>query len=159
MGLLNLFKLEKLKIKVYEKRRRMGGPKATIEVMFNPESYSFSYDNVFTGKQSINSSGKPAVFSVTKPSELSLKLIFDGTGVSEYGITNIKGGKKDVYARVQEFLKMTSTMNGNTHEPNFLKVEWGRMHFKCRLQKVDINYTLFDSGGVPLRAELDTVFI
>lgn len=161
MGLINLFKLEKLKIFVYNKVDRVGLHK-TFEVMFNPESYSLSYENVYSKKQGINTSGRTEKYSLSKPSKLSLKLIIDGTGVSYMGITDLVKmikGKNDVYKSVQEFLTLTFHMDGKIHEPKYLKVTWGDLEFDCRLQKVDVNYTLFDKGGKPLRAELDTEFI
>ncbi len=161
MGLLNLFKLEKLKVQVFSTRERLGKPasKDIFEVMFNPESYSQSFENVFSSSQGINTSGREARYSLSKPSNLSLKLIIDGTGVSNYGAENLLSGIKDVYKEVQRFLELTSYMDGDIHEPKFLIVEWGKLNFKCRLKSVTVNYTLFDSAGLPLRAELNTVFV
>ena len=50
-------------------------------------------------------------------------------------------------------------MDGTIHEPKFLKIAWGDLIFDCRLQSVQVNYTLFNRSGQPIRAELDTVFI
>lgn len=162
MALLNLFKLEKLKILVYGNARRIGLPKSTFEVMFNPESYSLSYENKFSEKQAINSTGKKGTYSLSKPASLELKIILDGTGVSFMGASDllqIARGKNDVYKRVQEFLNLTTMMDGKLHQPNFLVISWGEMNFKCRLETVEITYTLFDKSGKPLRAELDTKFV
>lgn len=162
MGLLNLFKLEKLKILVYRSRSRRGFPKSTFEVMFNPESYSFTYENIFTEKQAINSTGKSGIYSLSKPASLKLKIILDGTGVSYMGVTDliqVARGQNDVYKRVQEFLDLTTLMDGKLHQPNFLVISWGSMNFKCRLESVEVAYTLFDKSGKPLRAELDCSFV
>ena len=158
MGLLNLFKLEKLKLEVYGNRLRIGLPKETIKVMFNPESYSLSYKNEFSEVQAINSSAKTNKYILSKPENLSLKIIIDGTGVSEQGISTILT-KKDVYAEVQQFLNTAAKMDGNIHEPRFLRIAWGKLRFDCRLETVTVNYTLFDQSGNPLRAELDTSFV
>ncbi|GGH06751.1 CIS tube protein [Mucilaginibacter phyllosphaerae] len=158
MALISLNKLEKLKIKVYRTEERNGMPFDTFEAMFNPESYSLSYENVYSKEQGINSSGNVARYSLTKPSEISLKLILDGTGVSDYAVM-VKKADLDVSKRVKRFMELTAYMDGNIHQPKFLKVEWGTLIFKCRLQSVDITYTLFDKGGRPLRAELSTVFV
>ncbi|NET44171.1 hypothetical protein [Okeania sp. SIO2B3] len=156
----NPFKLEKLKINVYDKAARSGAPKDTFEVMFNPESYSLRYENVFQGYQGINTSGRMARYSLSKPQELSLKLILDNTGVTSMGITNLlSSGENDVYKRVQNFLKLTTEMDGNIHEPKYLKIEWGDLNFSCRLQSLEVNYTLFNRSGQPTRAELNTVFV
>ena len=125
------------------------------------------YTNIFQKKQGINTSGSSAKYALSKPQELSLKLIIDDTGVADYGLYGFAGaaligklsGKKDVYKQVQRFLKLTTEMNGEIHEPNPLKVEWGDLVFDCRLQSVNVNYTLFNRSGQPIRAELDVVFI
>jgi len=157
MGLLNLFKLEKLKLEVYGNRLRIGLPKETFKVMFNPESYSLSYENEYSQYQGIHTSAKSNKYILSKPANLSLRIIIDGTGVSEQGIITLFN-KKDVYEEVQQFLKATTEVDGNIHEPRFLKIVWGKLNFDCRLQRVTVNYTLFDQSGKPLRAELDTSF-
>lgn len=155
MGSLNLFKLEKLKIHVYSNRKRTGTPDDSFEVMFNPESYTQTYENEFSRKQGINTSGRSARYSLSKPSDLSLKIILDGTGVTEYGGVR----RMDVNKEVQQFLSLTCYMDGEIHEPKFLKIEWGDLIFKCRLKRADIRYTLFEKSGVPLRAEIDAAFM
>ncbi len=163
----NPFKLEKLKIKVYGNRLRIGLPQDTFEAMFNPESYSLKYENVYHSYQGINTSGRTAKYSLSKPQQLSLKFILDDTGVADYGPYGFAGaslvgkisGKKDVYQQVNRFLNLTTYMDGDLHEPKFLKIEWGDLIFDCRLESVDITYTLFNRSGQPIRAELDTVFI
>ncbi|NEO94689.1 MAG: hypothetical protein F6K56_32670 [Moorea sp. SIO3G5] len=164
--LKNPFKLEKLKIRVYkdEDRTQKDG---TFEVMFNPESYSLQYGNVYQKKQGINTSSRSAKYTLTKPEELSLKLILDDTGVADDGGFGFAGaslvanllGTRDVDKQVKKFLKLTFEMDGSIHEPKYLKIEWGDLIFDCRLQSVNVKYTLFNRSGKPIRAELDTVFI
>lgn len=155
----NLFKLEKLKIKAYKKETRSEFLPGAYEVMFNPESYSQTYENVFTKYQGINTSGRSAKYSLSQPSKISFKFIIDGTGVSNIGLTNIRGLKKTVTEEVKKFLEMTTELDGEIHEPRFLVISWGNLTFDCRLKSLNINYTLFDNFGVPLRAELNTTFI
>jgi len=162
INVLQLFKLEKLEIQVFSTRERTV-PSDSFKVMFNPESYTQSYENVFNALQGINTSGRSAKYSLSKPSDLSLKLILDRTGATEYGLSSLMGAlsgtSKDVSQMVQEFLELTAYMDGDIHEPKFLTIAWGNLNFKCRLKSVTVNYTLFDSGGIPLRAELDTTFV
>ena len=173
----NPFKLQKLKIHVYHPHKNNERYKGTFEVMFNPESYSLKYENTFQKTQGINTSSRAAKYSLSKPEELSVKLILDNTGVTDYSQGNkgavrgalltgyssfeqIRGRRNtDIYKKVQDFLDLTTYMNRKIHQPNFLKVEWGDLMFECRLKSVDINYTLFNRSGQPLRAELDVVFI
>lgn len=154
---LSLFKLEKLKVHVYSDQERKSEVK-TLTMMFNPESYSLDYQNVFDAKQGINTSGGDACYAMTKPSLLKLKLIIDGSGVNQFGLEQYQTPPKDVYYEVQDFLDATLIMNGATHKPGFLKLTWGDLIFKCRLETVNVTYTLFKNTGEPLRAELDCLF-
>ena len=157
---LNVFKLEKLKIKAYKSPRtvdRRGGS-GNFEAMFNPESFSRKYAIQYGRGQGLNSSDQQATYSRSEPSDLKLKLVLDGSGVSEMGILQL-GPQKKVSDRIQEFLNLTFEMNGEIHEPNYLTVEWGDLTFSCRLESVDITYTNFEHDGTPLRAELDVSLI
>lgn len=154
MGLLNLFKLEKLKIKAYKNGKRAGLPVGTFEAMFNPESFKQKFAVVYSKNQGRNSSGMKVNYDRSLPSDLNLKLVLDGTNVDKFGI-ELLFGSKTVTERVTEFLDLTFHMNGAIHQPNFLVVEWGDLIFSCRLGSVDVNYTSFDRSGLPLHAELD----
>ncbi len=167
--LKNSFKLEKLNILAYkeiihENKVIKGESIGTFEAMFNPESYSLKYENVYQKYQGINTTGRRARYSLSKPQNLSLKLILDDTGVADYGdlglaTASLVGSTKDIYQQVNHFLKLTTEMNGDIHQPNFLEIRWGNLTFDCRLQSVEVNYTLFNRSGKPIRAELNTVFI
>jgi LysM repeat protein len=160
MLLRNPFKLEKLKINVYGNRRRAGLPQQTFKVMFNPASFSMKHQNDFQKEQGIDTSGRSARYSYSRSDELTLELILDGTGVGDFGAATLLGlGAPSVAQQVDKFLDLCFYMDGTIHEPKFLNIQWGVLDFDCRLQAVDIKYTQFDKTGMPLRAELTTVFI
>ena len=161
---LNLFKLEKLRIEAYtdEKRSKPASPK-DMEVMFNPTSYKRRHAISYGGKgrRGMNSPSSPARYSYTPPSEIAFQFVLDGTGVAFMGAEQLarsiegRSVKKDV----ETFEKLCLRMNGDIHQPNFLKIVWGdHLSFSARLQTLDITYKLFDEGGDPLRAELDATF-
>jgi len=129
-----------------------------FEAMFNPESYSLSYQNMYSRKQGINTTGSQTKYGFSKPEKLSFKLILDGNKVdTHFGIRNVFS-RNDVSKKVQKFLELTTEMNGDIHQPPYLILSWGDLYFNCRLQSVNINYTQFSGSGIPLRAELDTEF-
>lgn len=150
-------KLQKLKIAAYSSAGRSGAPQGVFEAMFNPQSYSLNYVNVYQKFQGIDTDGREARYSLSKPHKLAVTLILDNTGITDYGI-ELLGGGKDVYKEVQQFLEMTCYMDEALHQPKYLKVEWGDLNFDCRLASVEIKYTLFNRSGQPLRAELNTEF-
>ena len=86
MELMNFFKLEKLRIEIYGNRRRIGLPKETLKLMFNPESYSLSYKNEYSDNQGINSSSRESRYILSSPESLSLKIIIDGTGTVDFAL-------------------------------------------------------------------------
>lgn len=154
---LNLFKLEKLKIKAFKdvgRREPIGAP---FEAMFNPASFSQRYAIAWGAKQGVGSSGPQLSYSRSKPSELTLTLVVDGTGVESMGVVALV--RKSVKDRVKTFLDVTFRYNGVIHEPNYLLVEWGSLIFSCRLSAVDIKYTAFERDGTPLRAEIEVTLI
>lgn len=166
MALDHLFKLAKLTIKAFSDVQRQTpiADKPEFEVMFNPSSFSMRYGNVFQSQQGINTSASQARYAHGRSQTLSLALIVDGTGVCDFGIEVLLGtGGKSVADQVKHFLTTCFDKNGDIHEPNYLKLQWGKgvlqEGFDCRLQTVNINYTSFDRDGAPLRAELDTTFI
>ncbi len=158
MSLLSNMKLKKLTVKAYAKKSRSGLPIGTFEAMFNPETFSQKYEIEYGKNQGLNSTNSRVDYARSKPRQLNLKLILDGTGVDEMGIMAFRA--KTVSDRVKNFLDLTFRMNGKIHEPNYLMVEWGGKEdggliFSCRLASVDVSYTSFNRDGSPLRAELD----
>lgn len=165
MALVDLFKLAKLTIWSYEdlkreKPREVLGQKS-LEVMYNPETLTTRHGSVAGGEE-------PASGASTKPlrrraQELSVKLVFDGTEVSHYGIEQL-WGIRTVSEWVELFLAFCYNLDSASHQPLFLKLMWGngiwsKWGFDCQLSSVDINYTLFDRDGSPLRADLDATFV
>lgn len=164
MPLLDKMKLQKLTIKAYKSRRRANTDFIKdFEAMFNPSSFSQEYQIQYGKHQGLNSTNQKVDYARSKPRQLKLKLILDGTGVHEMGIFQLKQ-PETVSDRVKKFLDLTFHMNGKIHEPNFLKIEWGGKEdggliFSCRLSRVTVSYTRFDRDGSPLRAELDVTLL
>ncbi len=163
MAITDRFKLEKLKIGVYADRLRAGLPQATFKVMYNPESFSMKHANAYQRLQGINTSGRTARYAHSRAEELELELFFDGTGVGDFGASTLAGlGTASVSKQVGDFLDLCFHMDGDLHEPKFLKIQWGQGELKafdCRLESVDVTYTSFDRSGAPLRAKLVTKFV
>lgn len=165
----NFLKYEKLTIKSYEEINRTGlvTPDNLFVAMFNPESYSQSYNNIYDLKQGVNTIGTSPRYGMTLPETLNLKLLLDGNGITADGIAtpslfpvlNRYVNSSNVYSKVQHFLKITNYMEGDIHEPRYLVLKWGELEFDCRLDSVNVTYTQFDESGSPLRAELDCKFI
>lgn len=148
---LDLFKLEKLKIKAFKTAKRTGSS-SEFKAMFNPTSLKRSYGIEWSGAQGINSSSREARYQRTDPAELEVTLVLDGTGVHEMG--PFLTARKTVEQRVKKFMDVAFRYDGDLHEPNYLLLEWGKLSFPCRLKTVDVTYDAFHRDGSPLRAEL-----
>lgn len=154
---VSLGKLEKLKIQAYADVARKTPKGSTFEAMINPENYTRQFQNIFSKRQGINSSGAEAEYARSLPEKLSVKIMLDGTGFNVEGLNRLIK-PVDVYTQVQQFLETTGYRDGDIHEPRHLVLSWGNFTFRCRLESVQISYSLFNSSGIPLRAELDTTF-
>jgi nucleoid-associated protein YgaU len=163
MAFPDLFKLEKLKIEAFSARTRSAADSlGTFEAMFNPTTVSQRYANRFATTRGIQGVRQVASFATVLPATLAVKLLLDGTGVDQIGLLTLFGKNKTVAERIDEFLGLCYQVNGDSHEPNFLILTWGRFSrqlqgdgFRGRLASVSISYTSFDRDGAPLRAELD----
>ena len=127
----------------------LGEPVGEFKAYFNPEEYSQVYDVEYVRQQGEGTTGSPVVFRRVKPQEYTLKLVFDGTGVS--------GEKIDVYRKIQDFFRVVG-YDGQIHRPRYLKLLWGKLQSNCVLLKATINYKIFRPDGSPLRAFLEATF-
>jgi hypothetical protein len=164
MSLLNLFKLEKLKISAFtDAARKTPADPSSMVMMFNPTTYKQSHAIAYESptKQAINTPGRPARYSYTPPGDISFQFVLDGTGVSSIGVASIASALAgdSVAKSVKKFKELCLKMNGDIHEPNFLEIQWGAFVFPGRLKTLDITYKLFDESGDPIRAELDVTFV
>jgi hypothetical protein len=155
MGIKDYGKLARLKI---VPKSGTGDP---FEVMFNPESYSQTFSTVYRDVKTIDTGIENNVYVKSMPQDFKLKIIIDGTGVSDYNSAFFPTGlieqKRTVLQRVKDFLNLAWYPEND--QAVTLTIVWGSFSFDCVLKEVTINYTLFDREGNPLRAELDACFI
>ncbi|MEZ4453506.1 MAG: hypothetical protein R3B09_28860 [Nannocystaceae bacterium] len=160
---MSFFKLERLTIRAWKRRSRAGISLDKFTVQYNPSSLQMSHQNVFESLQGINTSGREARYSHSRPETLAVDLVIDGSGVDDFALTRMVGlGTKSVTDQVAAFLKLCFYMEGSIHEPKYLRLSWGDGvlgDFDCRLDHVDIHYVSFDRDGKPLRAELKASFV
>lgn len=185
-------------------------PDAIFKAMFNPESVKIKFENNWQKPQGIGTQGVDVIFASNKPEKLRFTLIFSRTGVEHVHkgwqagkgvigtVTTMASGvatniissasaveemaSAGVSSEVRRFLKITTQITNQSHQPCYLLLQWGHVFMRlsnaeptldpivssaedkyfsypCRLESVDVAYTQFDRMGNPLRAELDTVFI
>ena len=121
-------------------------------VYINPAEYSHKYEIRYNDVNAQGSSGNSPGFNRMGHETVSFRLYFDGTGVVA------SAPLKTVKEQIEKFRGVVFSYNGQIHSPNYLKLSWGTLLFKCRLVNLDIRYTLFQSDGTPLRAYAEVRF-
>jgi hypothetical protein len=79
------------------------------------------------------------------------KIILDTTGAIPKHLWPMDGSIKDM---IEKLKKVVYNLDGSTHEPPIVSITWGSYEDKARLLSMDTSYTLFDTAGDPLRAEI-----
>jgi hypothetical protein len=124
----------------------------TYSVQINPESYRQTHTTQYTENDSTDTAGVTTKFYVQDPQKLNFDFYLDATGVMQPAITSVA-------TEIKNFKTIAYSYNGTIHSPNYLAVVWGSgVEFYCRLTSLDIDYTLFQSDGTPVRAKLSAGF-
>lgn len=140
---------EYMKIIAYPNSKYSGSGSASCTVQINPASYTHEHEVNYNDQQPLGTPGTTLWFKGIPPEKVSFDIYFDATGVI---------GSKTVKDQIATFKDVCFTYNGSIHEPNYLKLSWGTLVFKCKLISLSISYTLFKNDGTPLRAKLSVAF-
>lgn len=120
----------------------------------NPSSYQISHNISFNEDQGMQ--GTDAIYSLNKvsPQVLNLDLFLDATGSlnQHYKYDNLINQVN----HLMEVSFIEFGAKGKT--PTKLEIIWGQMEFIGVLTNISINYTKFDTTGLPLRAEANCTF-
>jgi hypothetical protein len=130
------------------------GPEIEVKFLFNPKEYSVSKQNTWS-KPEANRGADTATlhFGGGNPKGLKLQLFFDtyleGTSVRDY--TEKLFQMMEINPKLPE--KSTTQSTG---APPKLLFSWGTTwSFRCVLESLSVNYTLFLADGTPVRATAD----
>lgn len=141
--------LKKLEIIAYKDENFSSKAGHSFSVMLNPNSYKRNFKiNYSEDKGEAGKSANTLRFNTYASETLSLDFYLDTTGV-------IEGSDKSLTDLVDQLLDVVYNYDGDIHEPCFIQIVWGTLLFCGRLDNCDIDYTLFQSDGVPLRAKVN----
>lgn len=151
--------LQKLVIRSFANRDFSGEDKSRkFTAPVNPESFTKNLKIEHDVRRGHGNHGTEVTFKSTAPEELRLEFVLDGTKTIEGYFEEYKS--LEVHEQLDKFLQCAYNFDGNIHSPRFLIVFWGsEIDFRCVLSNLDINYTLFNSNGRPLRAKLTATFL
>lgn len=162
IGGLSTGKLAKLYINSYEDVEQKKGGK-TFAVYYNPSSFTSTYGVAYSADKPIAVESFKADGHKFSPVTYSFELMFDGTGASQPSgdppTGKVIDGKLDVDNAIKEFLTLCYKVEGTSHRPRFLTLNWGTtMLARVVLTGVTITKDLFSSQGATLRAKLACSF-
>jgi hypothetical protein len=144
----------KLKIEAYKKDTFAENDKiGEYTVRFNPEKLNESYTIKYNETQPDGSSGNAPKFVKIIPNELTISILFDKTIIKSNEVI------PDVDDQIEAFKKIVYDYTGETHRTNYVKLSWGTFIFKGQLKELTLNYEIYNSDGVPLRAKANCTFM
>ena len=135
--------------------KKLQNQDAEFVLPLNPEQYAQTFKVKYDVKPAQGAQGVEGKFQSSAPEELKLNFIFDGTN-TVYGYAQ-EG--KSVPQQIDEFKAVVYNLEGEIHQPKYLKVIWTGFSFDCILTELQITYTLFSPEGTPLRAKLSCSFL
>lgn len=124
-------------------------------VMINPANYDHSHTVNYTDEESPGKAAKTTKFKAIGPETMSFNFTLDDTGAVPRNEANTG---KSVPAMILELKNVVYKYYGDTHEPNFIMLNWGSLLFKCRMESLKIEYQMFKPSGDPLRAKVSLSF-
>ncbi|MEX0769188.1 MAG: LysM peptidoglycan-binding domain-containing protein [Balneolaceae bacterium] len=159
--------LAKMTIAAYPDEKYKDGDEITVldgdtsfEMMYNPNTYSQEYKNNYVKRNTQGNTGT-LVFTHTEPENVSFEFLFDATGASVSGNSNITDRivkDKRTDSVIQQFLGITYQRSGDTHQPNFLKLRWGDFEFRGLLESATVTHKMFNLDGNPIRSTVECSF-
>lgn len=128
-----------------------GNDGKSIKVQFNPSEYATTHALRFADEAPASGSPPKLQFVAEKRPSMKLKLTLDG-----FTKANTLDPEKaaDVYADLAFFRALVS-INEELHRPPYCRFSWGSFKFMGSVENMSINYTMFASGGKPIRATVE----
>lgn len=178
--------LEKLKITAFEDDH-YDASTATYVVMYNPTTFSYQVTSEWLPEEGVDPDARQLQFRANKSDSVTFEFLFDATGASPPGNDKagdidlsylgdenvsrdlISGNKESAIEIIQEdghvdrainkYLEITQNVQATTHTPNYLQINWGAYQFRGVVKNTTVNYKLFNSAGLPIRATVTSRFV
>jgi LysM repeat protein len=117
---------------------------------YDPPEVDLVYQNEYFSNPAMGFQ-KPPSFKSEKPAEFTFPIVFDNSLDLDRGIKRPAEIKK----QVANFQKVAFTVNGSSHQPNFLIITCGDFLFKGQATSLTVKYGSFwkqDQQSIPTRA-------
>ncbi len=139
----------KLRLTAYTDDRYSKVHKPALELPLSPAKIKISKGIRYAEDPHLGSLNGVNAFVRYKPESLAFDILLDMTNPMESNDENMP-----VRAVVEEIEARLYDYNVEGHRPSFVKAEYGDIVFFGQLKSLDTVYSIFDSEGVPFRAEL-----
>lgn len=144
-------KLTKVKLVAY-KKPDFSDKVGDYDVLINPEKYNSKSELRYsTNSSPVGSSAETVKFRGAGSNNFQMDFFFDSTGVITL---------EPVDRQMDKLKGLIYSYNGDIHEPNYIKIIWGTQSlFEGRLKSWDVQITMMDLDGTPMRAEVKASFV
>lgn len=177
--------LEKLKITAFEDDSYLTST-GTYVVMYNPTTFSYRVTSQWLPEEGVQADAAQLQFRSIKSDTVSFEFMFDATGASPPGndvsgdvdlgylgenspnrdlISNNRESAIDIINEdehvdraINVYLEITHKLQSSTHMPNYLQINWGAYQFRGVVEDTSVNYKLFNTAGLPIRATVTSSF-
>lgn len=127
---------------------------------FNPDEYKIRTQGKFITQERRENNSPIIQYIGGAVSVLNLTLFFDTSASTEttVGVTvSVKNEEaSDVSAYTNQLLALVK-IAGEMHRPPIVEFCWGSLSFAGFVSQVDVQYVMFEKGGMPVRAKVDLV--
>jgi nucleoid-associated protein YgaU len=128
-----------------------------LVAMFNPNKLTVSRSVQWQNQQAAKRDNPEMQFTGSEPATLRTDLVFDTYDTPEP--ESAKQSVKTLYT--DKLLHLTTVeQHGDKHRPPVCRLQWGAqgVFFQGVLQQLQLQYTMFTAGGVPVRATAQCTF-
>lgn len=153
--------LGKMTIIFYPRAEAPGAGGIVFTPMYNPSTLKIDHSVKHECKPLPSAGDIAKNFVRTNPRSMSLELFFDGTGASPSNLSGVgidvsqlTESPNSVDLQVQTFLKLGYQIAGTLHQPYYLMLIWGSFVMTAVMESANVNYSMFDTDGRPLRATM-----
>ncbi|MFP3153554.1 hypothetical protein LQZ18_03840 [Lachnospiraceae bacterium ZAX-1] len=131
----------------------------TLVCQFNPEEYHLQVQAQYTTKERMQDDKPIMQYIGGSISILQLALIFDTSSSytldTGFILTTVKKKKAEDVSKYTNTLLSLVKISGELHHPPMVEFCWGSLNLAGFVKTVDIKYTMFESGGMPVRAAVN----
>jgi len=130
-----------------------GSEVGSCTARLNPNTFRFDREIEYAEDRQLGAIGGEVRFVRYRAEHLSFQFTVDCTGIEEG-----TGESDRVYDKIREIESLLYEYNSDAHRPSYIKVLYGEIVFNGQVKKMEVDYTLFDDSGVPLRATVALTF-